>query len=201
MIYHGDALEYIYETPKILKQILIHQEEILQDKDKLCATKIGEVILTGSGSSYNAAVCATAFARKLLGIRVSAVYPVSLVEELETISEHALILGISQQGTSTAVIRALDMANENGISTVAVTGEHNTEIIKHADACLYVECGYEDAGATTKGFTATVMTLMLFFITLGIDMNRISVEEAKLYRERLEDVVNNTSIVLEESLP
>ena len=28
-----------------------------------------------------------------------------------------------------------------------MTGEYDTEITRHADANIYIECGYEDAGA------------------------------------------------------
>lgn len=77
-----------------------------------------------------------------------------------------MVTGISQQGTSAAVIKALDDVRERGIVTISMTGEYDTEITRHADANIYIECGYEDAGATTKGFTATVLTLMIWLLIL-----------------------------------
>ena len=64
MIYHGDALEYIGETPDILSRIIEGQASVLQDGGKIFDRDgirggISEVILTGSGSSYNAAVGAS----------------------------------------------------------------------------------------------------------------------------------------------
>ena len=57
MIYHGDAMEYIGETPDILSRIIEDQASVLQDCGKIFDRNgISEVILTGSGSSYNAAV-------------------------------------------------------------------------------------------------------------------------------------------------
>lgn len=205
MIYHGDALQYIYQTPDILKEIMGRRDEILKDcRDMLYRTsihkeKISEVILTGSGSSYNAAAGASVFAQKLMGIRVTPVYPVTVMEEMDVVSDKALVIGISQQGTSTAVIRTLDAAAERGFFTVAVTGEYDTEITRHGDAVLYVECGYEDAGATTKGYTATVLTLILFFIMLGEQSGRITKTQRDNYINRLSAVVENMSRVLEES--
>ena len=204
MIYHGDALQYICETPEILKKILAQRNMILKNcRDMLCGTgmdgEIREIILTGSGSSYNAAAGASVFAQKLLGIRVVPVYPVTVMEEAEIISDKALVIGISQQGTSTAVIRALDAAAEREIRTAAVTGEYDTEITRHGDAVLYVECGYEDAGATTKGYTATVLTLMLFFIMYAQESGRITETQAEDYIRRLGAVTENMPEVLEES--
>lgn len=204
MIYHGDALQYVYETPDILKEILKHRDKILKDcKDMLYRNgmykEISEVILTGSGSSYNAAVGASVFAQRLLGIRVTPVYPVTVMEEMEVVSDKTLVIGISQQGTSTAVIRALDAALERGFCTISVTGEYDTEIVRHGDAVLYVECGYEDAGATTKGYTATVLTLILFFIMFAEQRGKITETRQEDYMNRLAAVTENMSLILEES--
>lgn len=85
-----------------------------------------------------------------------------------------MVTGISQQGTSAAVIKALDDVRERGIATISMTGEYDTEITRHADANIYIECGYEDAGATTKGFTATVLTLMIWIIDTAESIGRIN---------------------------
>ena len=88
MLYHGNAMDYIYETPDILQYILEHKKEILEDSSRVLKDKkISEIYLTGSGSSYNAAVAVADFAKKLLGIRVTPVYPVMLIEDYEFISK------------------------------------------------------------------------------------------------------------------
>jgi glucosamine 6-phosphate synthetase-like amidotransferase/phosphosugar isomerase protein len=200
MIYQGDALNYIYETPEILQHILENEQSVLAEAKALVRkAEITEVYITGSGSSYNAAVAAAFTAKKLLGIRATAVYPVTLLEECEFISEKAVVLGISQQGTSMTVIHTLDVIRSRGIPVVSITGEYNTEIIKHGDANIYIECGYEDAGATTKGYTSTVLTLILFLIMLAEDCGKISLQEGNDYRKRIETVIQNMNTVLEDS--
>ena len=180
MLYHGNAMDYIYETPDILQYILENKKEILEDSNRVLKDKkISEIYLTGSGSSYNAAVAVADFAKKLLGIRVTPVYPVMLIEDYEFISKSAVVTGISQQGTSAAVIKALDDVRERGIVTISMTGEYDTEITRHADANIYIECGYEDAGATTKGFTATVLTLMIWIIDTAESIGRITEKKLK----------------------
>ncbi len=81
--------------------------------------------------------------------------------EVITYYLNAVAIGISQQGTSTGVIACMDQIRKKGICVLAMTGEYETEITRHGDAVLYIECGPEDAGATTKGFSATVFTLLL----------------------------------------
>ena len=63
MLYHGNAMDYIYETPDILQYILENKKEILEDSNRVLKDKkISEIYLTGSGSSYNAAVAVADFA-------------------------------------------------------------------------------------------------------------------------------------------
>lgn len=200
MVYQGDALNYIHETPDILCSILEKEHSILEESRIFLENRnISEIYLTGSGSSYNSAAAVCAFAKKLLGIRVVPVYPTAVLEEIFLIPKDALVLGISQQGTSTAVIHALDEVRRSGIATVSVTGEYDTEITKHSDANVYIECGYEDAGATTKGYTATAATLLLFMLMEAQACGKLSHKEAGLYKKRIEAVIKNINIVLDES--
>lgn len=200
MVYQGDALKYIYETPDILRSILQGEQGILRESVSFLENrKISEIYLAGSGSSYNSAQAVSAFAKKLLGIRFFPVYPTAILEESFLISRDAVVIGISQQGTSAAVIQALDEMHRRGIATLSVTGEYDTEITRHGDANLYIECGYEDAGATTKGYTATVVTLLLLICAVAQSHGKISQEEAAGYKSRIEAVVNNMSVVLDDS--
>lgn len=200
MIYQGDALKYIYETPDILYSILKKEHSILKEsRNFLESRKISEIYLVGSGSSYNSAVAVSAFAKKLLGIRVIPVYPVAILEEAFLISKDAIVLGISQQGTSVAVIDALDEVRRRGIAALSVTGEYDTEITKHSNANLYIECGYEDAGATTKGYTATVVTLMLWMLMEAQTCGKLSEDDANKYKKRIAAVIKNMNSVLIES--
>ena len=195
MIYHGDAYEYILQTPDILLQIFQKKEQILEESIELVKKhKIREIFLSGSGSSYNATLAAATLAKKRLGIRVTPVFPVELSEEISVFPKDSLVIGISQQGTSTAVIQALDKVRGEGIPTISMTGEYNTEIVSHADANIYIECGYEDAGSTTKGYTATVLTLYLFLLEFVKHTESTWVQEdgeIEQYEERLQKVILN----------
>lgn len=197
MIYRGDALEYIESIPEVLRSILENRTQILRESiETLRERPIPEIYLIGSGSSYNAAVAAAPFFKKVLGVRVFPVHPAAFLQEAELWQDESLVLGISQQGTSMSVIHALEEAKKCELLTVSVTGEYNTEIIRHADTNIYIECGLEDAGATTKGYTATVLTLMLFGLGLAERRGKISKEESLRYQERMAAVVRNMDFIL-----
>ncbi|WP_342759095.1 SIS domain-containing protein [Kineothrix sedimenti] len=201
MIYKGDICEYIEDTPKILSGIWERRAAIFEDCMKnLMQEKVSVLYLTGTGSSYHSAVAAASFLKKILGIRVFPVYPITISEELCFMNKNSLVIGISQQGTSTAVISGLDEARKAGVRTISVTGEYDTEITSHSDATIYVECGYEDAGATTKGYTATVLTLILFGIGLAGVQGILSDSKEKEYQGRVKRVIDHMPAVLEKSV-
>ena len=162
MIYHGDALNYINETPAVLRSIVKKRSDILADVRRLTGDAcISRLIFLGTGSSYNAAYAAALSGRKYFGTRILVLYPAELKEVMPALEKDALIAGISQQGTSTAVIEAIKAARAEGFHTIAVTGEEETPLKAAAEAELFVPCGYEDAGATTKGYAATELALMI----------------------------------------
>ncbi len=201
MIYQGDAWKYMEDTPEILSSIWKGRSAIFESCMKiLTEEKVSELYLAGTGSSHHSAIAAISFLKKLLGIRVFSVYPITISEEICFMNKNSLVVGISQQGTSTAVITALDAVRKAGVRTISVTGEHDTEITRHADANIYVECGYEDAGATTKGYSATVLTLILFGIELAKTQGILSDSGEKEYQNRVKRILENMPVVLERSV-
>lgn len=168
MIYHGDAMKYIQETPKVLREIWRRRDDIFRKSVRVLDGNAGGIYLMGAGSSYHAAVAAVDFMREILHREIYALLPEELESMLGILPGSSICIGISQQGTSMSVIRTLEKAREYGFRTIAMTGEYDTEITRHADAVAYIECGIEDAGATTKGFTATVLSLMLLSIRYAI---------------------------------
>lgn len=184
MIYYGDALSYIKETPDILSSMLENRNEIMMTPALLEMGNVGDIIIVGTGSSYNAGVMIRPCLQHIWGRRVSALYPSELEEELRISPPDALVIGISQQGTSVSVIEALDKAREAGRRTIAMTGEENTEITRHGEITVMIACGEEDAGATTKGFSATAFTLLLLVTSLV----RIAGKDGSSWMEMLSQI-------------
>lgn len=200
MIYQGDSWQYINDTPEILHGIWQGRDSVLRNCMALLAGDgVSELYLAGTGSSYHSAIAAAPFLKKILGIRVFPVYPIAISQEICFMDKKSLVAGISQQGTSVSVINALKEAGNAGIRTIAVAGEHHTAITKHGDATLYVECGYEDAGATTKGYTATVLTLLLFGLAFARAQGKITDTEEAACQRRIEGVIRHMPEVLKKS--
>lgn len=185
MIYHEDAMKYILETPKVLREIWRNRENIFRESIRALDGNTDSIYLTGAGSSYHAAVAAVDFMREILNREIHAVLPEELEGMLGTLPGSSVCIGISQQGTSVSVIGALDAARARGFRTIAMTGEYDTEITRHADAVTYIMCGIEDAGATTKGFTATALTLMLLAIRYAFVRGELKGDSLRELDQRL----------------
>lgn len=196
MIYHGDAMKYILETPKVLREIWRNRETIFRDSIRILEENTDTIYLTGAGSSYHAAVAAVDFLRELLHREVYALLPEELESMPETLPPSSACIEISQQGTSKSVIRALDMVKQRGSRTIAMTGEYQTEITCHADAVSYIVCGIEDAGATTKGFTATALSLMVLGIRYAFVRGYLKGDSLRELDQRL-----RTCIDLMDTIP
>lgn len=183
MIYHGDAMSYIKETPLIFSEIIKNSDEIVNTPALSELDNAGDIIITGTGSSYNAGIMVREAMQTILDRRVTVVYPSELDPELKISSKDTLVIGISQQGTSVSVIEALDKANKLNRKTIAMTGETGTEITRHCNQVIMIECGEEDAGATTKGFSTTGFTLLFLAIALiGKDKDKVAEWKSKMMK-------------------
>ncbi|MCI2236929.1 SIS domain-containing protein [Paenibacillus sp. TRM 82003] len=127
------------------------------------ATPVDRVLLVGSGTSHHAS--RVALADFAAGRCAHALVPSDAATELERwVLDGArpglLVVGVSQSGRSTATLDVLRRARAAGARTLLVTGGP-AERDEAADAVLDVGCGPEPVGAKTKGFTATVLALVV----------------------------------------
>jgi len=108
-------LEYIHETPTAVRHMVSRMSILLRDAlQEIEGKEIHEIILCGSGTSYNAALAAAYPMQEILGIRVNAVYPVPFADRGTIVDEHTLVIGISQAGQSASTVKAMRYAKEHG---------------------------------------------------------------------------------------
>lgn len=124
------------------------------------------VVLVGSGSSKNALV-ATAEA-----FQVAHRCPVLVEGPLEFLryvrgggfvgspAAETLAVVVSQSGSSTTTLEALEAAQDGGFRTVALTAEPDSPFGRAAAERVVLPIGREDIGPKTKGFTATEAMLV-----------------------------------------
>ena len=117
------------------------------------------------GSSYNAAVSTADLIARVSGLRVQAFTPANfLYNSGGVLAENAkklLMVFISQTGTSSGALEALAEAKRMGFSTLGITDVAGSPMSAEPDHVLFLRCGEEDSNAKTKGYSATLLLLML----------------------------------------
>lgn len=195
-------LEYIRETPAVLKNILDNRKEFTKAFVKdFVESKYNKIVLVGSGTSYHGGLSTRAFIEKTLQVTVDANYPLLYKNFTSVFEEKTIVIGISQGGESKSTIQALEFANKNGCKTVSLTeAGSESKLAKYSDIALCLNCGTEIAGPKTKGYQATMMMLILMALETAYALDKISLEKYTEVISRLYQLVDKLDVVTDESI-
>ncbi len=192
--------DYIAEEPKVLEG-LMDAEEI-----RIFAGGAGKdfeaVYFVAHGSSYNAALAVSDFLSRNGGVRVYIYTPTNFQYNAYALQREdkskVLVAGISQTGTSSGVVGAIREASEKGFCTLGITDTKDSPIAKEADHVLLLCCGREDSNAKTKGYSATLMVLLLLTVYLGREKGMITGEKEEAIIRELREQIKELPAVAED---
>jgi fructoselysine-6-P-deglycase FrlB-like protein len=156
----ADIQTYIREQPAVLRRVL---EEVPRAVGKMPGFLDADWIhLVGSGTSRNALLAVAPVFAKIARGAVQVSGPLSFMEEVggpEKGSSVAIIL--SQTGTSTTTVQAVEHSRRLGMRTITLTAEPESPIARVSSEVLVVPAGPEPVGPKTKGYSGSVLTLIL----------------------------------------
>lgn len=121
-----------------------------------------EWLLLATGSSVNAAVSAKYYIESLSDVRVSIAEPFHYQHFEKHNPAIRTVIAVSQSGESTSTLHALaQLKKQFPVKTVGLTSKPQSELAKTADIFVQLDIGEERVGYVTKGYVATILTLML----------------------------------------
>ena len=173
-------LECIERVPGLAAQAVQHRKEWAAPILSAVAGRprpIREIQLVGSGTSNTAAFTAKYFMERASGLPVRTILPNEYLHGLRVRDEDALVIAISQTGTSIMTRKCVDLARGAGALTVAMCEAADRDFVRAADAFLDMGCAHEEHPTRTIGFSLTVLTLMLLGLELGLASGRLGREE------------------------
>ena len=181
--------QYICESAETLRDIQNKKETIFCDFHRKCNNvKPDQVILLGSGTSYNAAVTARDAIQTILQVPVYVYYPGEFTDHISLFSNKGMAIGISQAGRSSSTIEALQKAGAAGLTTICITADGNAPIVENCDICIPLLIGEENVGPKTKGFFGSVAEIIL----LALEVARLpsSATEERMFSvtDQLKDI-------------
>ncbi len=160
--YKGDYAHYtlkeISEQPDtILKAGENTQDAISQTIDFIKHAKT--VYITGSGTSYNAALVAKYLMSKYAKIKVEPIISSELPHDPESIEQNSILIAISQSGESADVLEAVRIAKNSNAKVLSIVNLLTSSLVQESSLVIGMNCGPEIGVAATKSFTSQLAIL------------------------------------------
>lgn len=183
--YEFFMLKEIYEQPKTVRDTLTHHLEDGKVKlegfdisdEELC--KISKIRIVACGSAYHTGVTGRYVYEDMARIPVE----VDLASEFKyrnpILDPNELVIIVSQSGETADSKEALILAKEQGIRTLAIVNVEGSSIAREADYVVLTYAGPEIAVATTKAYSAQLLTHYLLAIKFAKARGKINEAEEK----------------------
>ncbi|WP_042684889.1 glutamine--fructose-6-phosphate transaminase (isomerizing) [Candidatus Nitrosotenuis chungbukensis] len=186
-VYKGD---YAHFT---LKEISEQPETIVQagEKSKAAIDSVTDVLkhakniyITGSGTSYNAALIAKYLWQKYAKIKAEPIISSEVFFAPDAIEPNSILVAISQSGESADVLEAVNIAKKSNSKILAIVNTLTSSLAQESSLVIGMNCGPEIGVAATKSFTAQLS--IIYKITeklcdgcIKLDSRKISESIAK----------------------
>ncbi|OQB24049.1 MAG: glucosamine--fructose-6-phosphate aminotransferase [Firmicutes bacterium ADurb.Bin182] len=169
---------------------------------------IKNLILTGSGDSYNAG-CAAAMAFSQLGhLWVRAETPMETSRYIAGVyvpkpEKNTLVIGVSGSGEGARVVEAITAMRASGCRTLALTANLMSRLGKAAEKALHVETPPFAPAPGVRGFITSAMALYLLAIRFGEVKLCYTMDAANVLRKQLRscaDALSKAFVSLKEAM-
>ena len=161
----------IYEQPRVLADILTGRiRDGAVTLDELPVDWLGRfrsVTLCACGTSYHAALTGSYLLERMARVSTRVEIASEFRYRDPVLDPSSLFVVISQSGETADTLEALKLAKTHGLATLALCNVENSTIIRTADHSILLRAGIEKGVASTKAFSAQVMTLWLLALFWG----------------------------------
>jgi glucosamine--fructose-6-phosphate aminotransferase (isomerizing) len=150
-------------------------DETLPDtvRKKLSDGLITRVLVIGQGTAAVAGQAVAAAVSQALASSPIRVQPVLATElsgfGLDDDMSDALVIAVSQSGTTTDTNRTVDLVRSRGASVLCIVNRRNSDLVEKSDGVLYTSDGrdVEMSVASTKAFYAQIAAGMLLALAIA----------------------------------
>ena len=141
--------------------------------------------ITGSGTSYNAALVAKYLMSKYAKIKLETIISSELITLPDSIEPNSILIAISQSGESADVLEAVNIAKKSNAKILSIVNMLTSSLVQESSLVMGMNCGPEIGVAATKSFTSQLA--ILYQITeslcggcIGVDFNKVSQDISKI---------------------
>ena len=163
--------------------------------------KIERISVVACGTAFHAGLIARYLIEGLAAVPVEIDFASEFRYRQPRISPGTLALAISQSGETADTLAALRQARDLGARTASICNVEGSTLVRESEAVVLTRAGPEIGVASTKAFVAQVVAAYLLAIrigrargTLGVDAGRVLIEELRLLRPRMEQVLGERAV-------
>jgi glucosamine--fructose-6-phosphate aminotransferase (isomerizing) len=171
----------IYEQHAVVGELLMGR--LLEDGVELegvaadWLTRFRSITLCACGTSYHAALVGSYLLERLAGVPTQVQIASEFRYREPVLDRDGLFVVISQSGETADTLEAVRLAGRQGMATLALCNVDNSSIVRTADRSLLLRAGIEKGVASTKAFTAQVLSLWLLAVAWGERRGRLAGDE------------------------
>ncbi|MFB5637198.1 MAG: glutamine--fructose-6-phosphate transaminase (isomerizing) [Nitrosarchaeum sp.] len=135
------------------------------------------IYITGSGTSYNAALIAKQVFAKYAKIKSDAIISSELQFSSDTIEPNSTLIAISQSGESADVLDAVNIAKKVNCNIIAIVNSLTSSLARESNVVIGMNCGPEIGVAATKSFTSQIIIIYKIMEELSNEKFEIDYKE------------------------
>jgi glucosamine--fructose-6-phosphate aminotransferase (isomerizing) len=123
--------------------------------------------ITGSGTSYNAALVAKHLFSKYAKIKIEPLISSEVQFSSNLFDHQSILIAISQSGESADVLEAVNIAKKEGAKIISIVNITTSSLVHASSISIGLNCGPEIGVAATKSFTSQLAILYKITERLG----------------------------------
>lgn len=210
--YDHFMLKEIFEQPKAVGDTInsfLKENDIVFPNvrlyDNFIKDKLEKIIIVACGSAYHAGLVGKGVIEKLCKIPCYVEIASEFRYGQAFINENTLGIFISQSGETADTLAALRLAKKKGAKILSIVNVTGSAIAEESENVIYTKAGREVAVATTKAYSAQLVSLYALAIYMGKIKGSIETEkykklikEFKSLPEKIEKTINTLAPEMEE---
>lgn len=193
-------LDYINEESETLTRIIQEYPEKLAPLVTWLASRpVNKIMILATGSSWNAALCARYYFETHFGILVDIKEPYNFTHYERIDPATDLVIAVSQSGKSASTLDAMKKVQARDIPVFCLTSSPQSPAAVQADGILDINTGIESVGFVTRGFSATVLNLLLIALLVAEHRGLIEEDERAATLASFKDAAQAIPDVIEKT--
>ncbi|MCD8297162.1 MAG: glutamine--fructose-6-phosphate transaminase (isomerizing) [Prevotella sp.] len=175
-------LKEIFEQPECLTNCMrgrvnleanhVTLSAVIDYKEQLLAAQ--RIIIVACGTSWHAGLIGKQILESLCRIPVEVEYASEFRYRNPVMTEHDVVIAISQSGETADTLAAVKLAKQHGAFIFGICNAIGSSIPRATDTGSYIHVGPEIGVASTKAFTGQVTVLTMLALALAKEKGTVS---------------------------